>query len=45
METSFEENLAEDHANAIWKASIIFLRNSVKTVFDETKGFNDVNLF
>jgi predicted dehydrogenase len=30
METSFEEDVAEDHINAIWNASINYLKNSIK---------------
>lgn len=45
METSFEENISEDHAKAIWKSSILFLKNSVKIDFDDNKGFNDGTIF
>lgn len=45
METSFEENIAEDHAMAIWRSSIAFLKNSLKIPVDENKGFNDHRIF
>jgi|JI7StandDraft_1071085.scaffolds.fasta_scaffold336433_1 hypothetical protein len=34
LETSFEENLSDEHSKAIWDASLEFLRNSLKTKFD-----------
>ena len=45
METSFEEKLSEEHAKAIWHGSIQFLRGSLKVKFDESKGFNDGDIF
>jgi hypothetical protein len=41
METSFEESAADEHINAIWKASIYYLNNCINVSFDEEKGFND----
>lgn len=35
METSFEDNAAEDHAKAIWVSSVSFLKSSLKNGFDE----------
>lgn len=44
MDTSFEENLSEEHGKAIWNASIQLLKSCLKINFDESKGFNDENL-
>ena len=45
METSFENNLSDQHAKAIWNGSVQFLKTSLKGDFDEEKGFNDGNIF
>lgn len=45
METSFGDNISEDHATAIWKGSLEFLKNSLKNEFDIEKGLNDEEIF
>lgn len=44
MDTSFEENLSEEHARAIWNASVQFLKSTLTINFDDSKGFNDENI-
>lgn len=45
MDTSFEDDIAEDHCAAVWAASILYLSTTLAPHVQEAKGFNDAGLF